>query len=46
MDLREILQTGVGGLSIGAVYALVALLWLIPDRRLERTMAHRADASD
>jgi branched-chain amino acid transport system permease protein len=25
MDLREILQTGVGGLSIGAVYALVAL---------------------
>jgi uncharacterized membrane protein len=29
-----------------AVYALVALLWLIPDRRLERTMAHRADASD
>lgn len=25
MDLRELLQTGVGGLSIGAVYALVAL---------------------
>jgi branched-chain amino acid transport system permease protein len=25
MDVREILQTGVGGLSIGAVYALVAL---------------------
>lgn len=25
MDLRELVQTGVGGLSIGAVYALVAL---------------------
>jgi branched-chain amino acid transport system permease protein len=25
VDLRELLQTGVGGLSIGAVYALVAL---------------------
>jgi branched-chain amino acid transport system permease protein len=25
MDVRELLQTGVGGLSIGAVYALVAL---------------------
>jgi uncharacterized membrane protein len=25
-----------------AVYSLVALIWLIPDRRLERTIEHRA----
>jgi uncharacterized membrane protein len=27
-----------------AVYAGAALMWLVPDRRIERTMAHRPDA--
>ncbi len=27
----------------GAVYILVALMWLIPDKRIERTIAHRED---
>jgi uncharacterized membrane protein len=29
-----------------AIYASVALMWLIPDRRLERTITSRADTSD
>jgi len=30
----------------GAVYVLVALLWLVPDRRIERTLAHSAAGSE
>ena len=29
-----------------AIYAAVALAWLVPDRRLERTMAHLERAVD
>ena len=29
-----------------AVYAVVALMWLVPDRRLERTVSHLPAASD
>jgi uncharacterized membrane protein len=29
-----------------AVYSVVALIWLIPDRRLERTIAHRISGAE
>ena len=27
----------------GALYALVAVMWLVPDRRIERVLAQSAD---
>lgn len=29
----------------GALYVLVALIWLVPDRRIERTLEHQAERS-
>jgi uncharacterized membrane protein len=30
----------------GALYAIVALIWLIPDRRIERTLAHEHESAE
>jgi hypothetical protein len=29
----------VSGLTLGAIYALVALVWFVPDKRIERRLA-------
>ena len=34
--MQVFLQTFIGGVSLGAIYALVAAIWLVPDKRIER----------
>ncbi|MGT2427174.1 TMEM175 family protein [Amnibacterium kyonggiense] len=44
--LLGILLSIVNPLLGVAVYVLVAILWVIPDRRVERQLAHRAEHAD
>ena len=34
----------ISGISIGCIYALVALVWLVPDRRVHAAASARAAA--
>jgi branched-subunit amino acid ABC-type transport system permease component len=33
------LQQLINGLTLGSIYALVALMWLIPDQRIARVLS-------
>ena len=41
--ITGILLSFVNPLAGVAVYVLVALLWFVPDRRVERQLAHQAE---
>jgi len=43
MDLEIAAILALDGIANGAIYVLVALIWVVPDRRIERSLSEMKD---